>query len=44
MKGVRHVDGDGGTLDDDILPVVGEVGFGDGEVGGENGGGRRVES
>ena len=35
---MQAVDGDGGVTDDDVLPIVGEVGFRDGEVGGKDGG------
>ena len=40
MEGVRPVDGDDRALDGNVLPVVGGVGFGEGEGVGEDGGGR----
>ena len=38
-EGVGPVDGHRRAIDHDVLPVVGEVGFGEGEAGGEDGGG-----
>jgi hypothetical protein len=38
VEGVRAVDGHRRAIHHDVLPVVGEVGFGEGEVGGEDGG------
>ena len=45
IEAVWAVDGDGGVADDDVLAVVGDVAFVDGNVAGEGGGAKlRAES